>query len=96
MNSPYDYTRAFPAIELSDGYLEPGSVISPRKSLAFLNRQRLGTISVGDNSPEREARYFFSRASIPAWAIASSISDLAPLAAIAPMVSPSTLMGNPP
>ena len=40
--------------------------------------------------------YFFSRASIPAWAMASSTSDLAPLAAIAPSVWPSTLMGKPP
>lgn len=84
----------------------PGSVISPRKSLAFLNRlatrndlgwrQLAGLHSSSPGLTEREARYFFSRASIPAWAIASSISDLAPLAAIAPMVSPSTLMGNPP
>src|SRR5512133_1859822 len=40
--------------------------------------------------------YFFSSASIPAWATASSISDLAPLAAMPPRTWPSTMIGNPP
>src|ERR1700730_18527386 len=40
--------------------------------------------------------HFLKSASSPACTIASSISDFAPLAAMPPIVLPSTLMGNPP
>ena len=40
--------------------------------------------------------HFLKTASSPACAIASSISDLAPLAAMPPIVLPSTLIGSPP
>jgi len=38
----------------------------------------------------------FSSASTPAWAMASSISERAPLAAMPPIVWPSTMIGSPP
>ena len=40
--------------------------------------------------------HFLKKASSAACAMASSISDLAPLAAMPPIVWPSTLMGSPP
>ncbi len=40
--------------------------------------------------------YFLSSASIAACAMASSISDFAPLAAIPPRIRPSTIIGSPP
>jgi hypothetical protein len=48
------------------------------------------------NSDRSRSGYFLKTASSAACAIASSISDFAPLAAMPPMVLPSTLTGSPP
>ena len=50
----------------------------------------------GMRGPEACLSYFFSSASMAAWAMASSTSDAAPLQAMAPTVWPSTKIGTPP
>ena len=57
---------------------------------------RDGALRTATDLHTRHESYFLSRASIPAWAMASSTSDFAPLAAMAPRVWPSTLIGSPP
>src|SRR5580693_9255146 len=61
-----------------------------------LSHQLPPALSIAGYRENRRCGHFLSRASSPACAIASSISDLAPLAAIPPSVLPSTLMGSPP